>query len=609
MSITDAVILGIHDGHDAAAAIVQGGKVLCAISEERIQRIKSTGGLPLGAIEECLRFSGLTYKDIDYVALAGTRAVAVNMLGTLSTFTHQDYLDIQEKVRKPQFTGGETVSLSSLFPNYKPKGDIHYPLTKLPLKETREMSAKEKRDLATFRHQFVAEACGVSMDRVLLVDHHTCHAYYAYYSSQRNDFPVTALTMDAGGDGIYDSVNHFDERGNFRRLHSSHQCIVGPLYTYMTLLLGMRPFEHEYKLMGLAPYAKEHTKARSREIFRSFMSLKGIAFTRSSELNDLYWHPRELLKYERFDGIAGGLQDWVEECLSAWVKAAIEITGSGDVVFAGGVSLNVKANKRIHELPSVNKLSIPPGPGDESLPMGAIWAAMDRLNPSGSHRKEIEPLPNGFLGPGISEADISAFAEHPSVVEQYVEVHGDPVDSVATALNNHKNVGLCHGRMEFGPRALGHRSIVANASSTNAVREINDAIKGRDFWMPFAPSILAEHTSDYLCNIKNADLAHMTLCLDSTRLARQEIVAALHPYDHTARPNVVDRDRSPRYHKILSRFREISGLKGVLNTSLNIHGKPIVMRPMDIVEELITEPGVNIDGFLIEDRFFARREA
>jgi carbamoyltransferase len=608
MTVLDKVVLGINDSHDAAAALAVNGKVVCALSEERVQRIKSTGGLPLGAIEACLDYAGLTKSDIDYVAVAGMRAVPVNLLGTLSTFTKEDFFRIQEQVRWPKFYEGKSVGLSEIFPNYTPKGDVTYPIDEFPLKESWELSEEEKKQYENLRLEYISKYCEVPRDRILTFDHHSCHAYYAYYAnSKRYDRTLLVLTMDAGGDGIYDSVCRFDEHGRFDRVHVSHDCILGPIYTAVTLLLGMRPYEHEYKVMGLAPYAKEHVKANTRKILNDFMSLDGVKFTRNPEVRDYFWYTKELLRFERFDGVAGGLQDFAEHFLLQWLEAAVRVTGTGNVAFAGGVALNVKANMLLSELSSVTSLFVPPGAGDESLSIGAIWMLMDAISTDGTHREAIEPLGSAYLGPDFNAADIDAFERHPAVQGQFEQVEGDPVSLTAEAIARHHIVGVCQGRMEFGPRSLGHRSLICNPRRPGAVTQINEAIKGRDFWMPFAPSILQEHAREYIVGSEKADLSFMTVCANSTKKGRTDMVATVHPYDKTMRPQVVDAENSGKYHQVLDRIHNETGIGGVLNTSLNIHGKPIVMKPFDIAEELLSVESVNLDHLMIDDRFYRRK--
>lgn len=604
--LLDKIILGINDSHDSSACIVKNGEILCALAEERVQRVKSASGFPKGAVTACLEHCGMELSDIDYVAVAGTWGVPVNLIGLRSSCTIRDYITIQEKVRRPFFYDGRRVTLSEVFPDYVPSNNVYYPLDVFPLKETWELTADEIAALQQARIDHIAEFLQMPAAKIFTLDHHTCHAYYAYYSSGFRGEKVAALTMDGGGDRIYDSVNLFDAEGKFTRIHGSHDCIIGALYKWVTLILGMRPGEHEYKLMGLAPYAKEYTKRASREIFQRFLSLEGIRFSKSPEVKDLYWYAKEALKCERFDGIAAGLQDVVETLLKTWVKNALDETGAERAVFAGGVAMNVKANQQIISQPEIGEFYVPPGAGDESLCLGAAWYLMDILNPAGSHRSHIRPLPNAYLGPAFSPADFDAFATHPIVSSQFERVQGDPLELTARALINNEIVAVCQDRMEFGPRALGQRSIIANPGSREIIKKINEAVKNRDFWMPFAPSVMAEHLDEYLDNPHKMDLGYMTVCLDSREIARKNILAGLHAYDNTARVHSVDKERSPHYHKLLTAFYERSGIPGVVNTSLNIHGKPIIFKPREIADELLSESFVELNHLLVGDSFFRR---
>jgi len=604
--VLDQVILGINDSHDASACLVQGGRILCAVAEERLQRVKSAGGFPANAIKACLEQTGLSLKDIDQVALAGTRAVPVNMIGTLSTFTIEDHLRLQEKKRYAKLYENRTVPFAEVFPRFKPKSNPHYPLDQLPFKDTAEMSREEKIQVQELRLEFIAKATGVPKERIHRFDHHSCHAYYGYYASRWRGEPVTALTLDGGGDGVYDSVNVFGRDGAFDRLHASHECLIGKMYSMITLALGMRPNEEEYKVMGLAPYAREHKKKGPREVLLNYMTLDGVVFKRNPEVRDLFFHTRDLMRQYRFDGIAGGLQDFAEHFLVRWVEAAVARTGARKVVFTGGVAQNVKANMLLAALDCVDGFFVPPGAGDESLSIGAAWALMDKLAPGGDHRTRIAPMDHGYLGPDFGPADVAAFADHPAVRARYRRLNGAAKQLAAEALARNEMVAVCQGRMEFGPRALGHRSILGNPTQAETVEKINNAIKGRDFWMPFAPSVMAEEIGRYLHEIDHTELRFMTCCLESREAGRSALAAGLHPKDKTARVHAVHRQHAPDYYEIIARFREKSGVGGVLNTSLNIHGKPIVNKPVDLAEELLVHDWVDLDSILVGDTFWAK---
>ncbi len=604
MEILDKFILGINDTHDASAAIVKNGKIICAISEERVQRVKSAGGFPQGAINECLKFAGIKMKDIDYIAVAGKRAVPINMLGLNSSLELKDYIKIQEKMRKPQFYGGEKKSYSDLFPNYKSKGKTYYSLKDIPFKETRELSLKEKRQVKEYRLNFISKKTGKDLSQIFTLDHHLCHIYYGYYASPFRNKKVTAISLDAGGDGVYESISIFNKQSTHKRIFAGHECLLGPIYTMITLILKMKPNEHEFKVMGLAPYAKEYKKRATREFLENILKLKGFKFKRSENLKDLYFYISEKLKHERFDGIAGGLQDWLEKLLSKWVKNILKKTKTNSVIFSGGVALNIKANQVLSNLKSVKNIFVPPGSGDESLSIGACWALMDKLEKKGIHRKNIFPLKNAYLGNNFSKKDINDFINHPIVKKRYKRIIGDPDKLAAEALLKNEILAICRGRMEFGPRSLGHRSLIANPSSKEMVEKINSSIKGRDFWMPFAPSIIHEKINDCIKNNKKCDFSYMTFTSDSLPKIRKDFIATLHPSDNTMRIQSVKKDMSPSFHRLLSLFNKKSGLPGVLNTSLNIHGKPIIQKPIDIVNELLKVPEISINNIIVDKYFF-----
>lgn len=602
----DLIIVGIQDSHDAAACITRNGTVLAAVAEERLLRIKSAGGFPAKAVEECLRISGLKKSDVDYVAVAGTRAVPVNLLSVASSLKINDYYRIQEKVRYPNFYEGKNIPLAEGVGAYKPTHDVHYDRKVMPLKETRELSENEKNVIASYRHSFIAEYFNLSKERVIFYDHHACHALYAMFSSPFREETVCSLTMDAGGDGVYDTVNIFDQKGLMKNIHRSHECLIGPLYTYITLLLGMRPCEHEYKVMGLAPYAKSYLKKSAYNSLSNMIVLDGFKFSRNPQYKDIFWAAKEALKTERFDGIAGGLQDLVEDLLTRWVEAALRKTQARKLVYSGGVALNVKANQKIAEIPGLEQLFIPPGCGDESLPMGAAWGLYAQLCREQNKTPEILPMESAYLGSKVTNSDVEHILDMPLIREKFVVVEGDPEISASQALADGHILAVCRDSMEFGPRSLGHRSLLADPRRPESVQKINEAIKGRDFWMPFAPSVLKEDANRYLDMPSTIDLRFMTCTVDSTAEGKATLVSCLHPYDGTARPQIVTQTNHSRYYDLIKKFKDKTGVGAVLNTSLNIHGKPIVSAPREIAEEILSDPKVTLSHLLVGNCFLKR---
>ena len=261
-----------------------------------------------------------------------------------------------------------------------------------------------------------------------------------------------------------------------------------------------------------------------------------------------------------------------------WVCNCIRYTGIHHLALSGGVFMNVKVNKAISELPEVESLFVFPSCGDESNSIGAAYWAYAKILRSQQKAVEIEKLQSLYLGPAYDDAAILQALK--AVPQRQIEYHRceDIEREVAHHVAKGEIVARLKGRMEFGARALGNRSILARADRPEVVKVINDMIKCRDFWMPFAPSILEEYQTDYLVNPKNISAPYMITAFDTTDRV-SEIKAAVHPYDFSVRPQVVQKSWNPEYHRLISIFRQITGSGAILNTSFNLHGYPIVCRP------------------------------
>jgi carbamoyltransferase len=323
-----------------------------------------------------------------------------------------------------------------------------------------------------------------------------------------------------------------------------------------------------------------------------------IKFTNPDK--DLFFSMKNRLKAVRFDGIAAGLQYFCEDISKQWVKNCIQETGLSSVVISGGVAMNIKINKVIMELPEVEEIFVGPSGGDESLSAGAAYALWHDLYP----QIPLKPLENTYLGPAYgkqeSEKAISEmFSDGFNIVE-------DPPDGqVARMLARGRVIARAVGRMEYGARSLGNRSILANASDYRTIRKINDQIKRRDFWMPFAPIILAERMKDYVVNPKNILSPFMTMGFDSTELAKQHLRAGLHPADDSMRPQILQQSDNPRLHALLLAYEKETGMGGLLNTSLNLHGEPICCTPQDSMKTFLNS---GLDGLLLEGFLITRNE-
>jgi carbamoyltransferase len=291
---------------------------------------------------------------------------------------------------------------------------------------------------------------------------------------------------------------------------------------------------------------------------------------------------QRLLEGRRFDAIAGGVQQFTEHVLATWVQRCVRTTGIRRVAVSGGTFMNVKASKVLAELREVDELFVYPSPGDESNAMGAAYAVYARH----AGVAKMGPLGDVYWGPGFGDDEARRALEgfrfsapvrwtRPPCIER----------RVAELLAEGTVVARMCGRDEFGARALGNRSILANPSRPDVVRRINEAIKARDFWMPFAPALLEHRAADYLVKPKPMRSPHMMLSFDTTDRAA-EIAAAIHPCDRTARPQEVSAASNPRFHRLLVEFERLTGIGGVLNTSFNLHGFPIVSTPEDGLDVL-----------------------
>jgi carbamoyltransferase len=291
----------------------------------------------------------------------------------------------------------------------------------------------------------------------------------------------------------------------------------------------------------------------------------------------------ELLTIERFDTIAAGVQAFVEYFLVEWVRRCIRETGLSRLAVSGGTFMNVKANQAILSLPEVDELFVFPSCGDETNSVGAAYWYYANQKLSANERVDIDSVGSIYWGGEFHDNDIESILDTYNFTTKDVrwEKYDDVEGEVAELLAAGQVVARFKGRMEFGARALGNRSILANASQPNVVRYINDIIKSRDFWMPFAPSVLADYSADYFHKPKSAKACYMVMSFDTISNKRNSIFAAVHPQDGTARPQEVYPDDNPEYELLLRKYQSISGDGAIPNTSFNLHGYPLVYSPDD----------------------------
>lgn len=549
-------VIGVHIGHNAAAALVQEGKLAFALQEERLTRTKNQGGMPrgvLGKINSRFLSAGQNQAELP-VILAGHNLSACPW-------------------RRDEILQNYGQSSAGLVGNMKRLARKNAILSNL---------------IDQIKTDRLEQEISLSVDHARLrtggFDHHSCHATSAYFGWGKLDERILVLTCDGAGDCLCATVN-VGENGELHRLaHVDDEHSLGALYGKITYLCGIVPMEHEYKLMGLAPYAENSFEAQS------IATILDQLFEFDPK-HPMLWHRKNgcpplqlaseylecLLRRRRFDHIAAGVQLFLERFLVRWVQSCIRETGLHKVALSGGVFMNVKANQKILELPEVEELFVFPSYGDETNAIGAAWLYHRTATGKPPHRLE-----HFYLGTGSDENEIDdALRKFPFTARVSVREQADVERTVADLLSRGEIVARMKGRSEFGARALGNRSILANSSRREAVRIINEIIKCRDLWMPFAPSVLAERSNEYFRKPKLMDAPYMIVTFDTREEKRSSIPAAIHPYDHTGRPQEVSEAANPDYYRLLKYFEKFTGEGLILNTSFNLHGEPVVSSPRD----------------------------
>lgn len=556
------IVLGIHDGHDAGACLMIDGKVVAISSEERRLNKKNFTGVPALSIEAVLMMSGVNASDVKLIAISG-------LIRTASLSIEND----------------QSRSLMHLLNQMGARSQLGVKIGRAILSRTRRSSA-----LDTYLSEM-----GFAATPKKIFDHHDCHSACAFYNRPWNE-DTTVLTLDGAGDGICATVSL--GRGQLlKRLSQTpkYHSIASFMYSGITSYLGMKPYEHEYKIMGLAPYGHPE---RCLSVFQDLFKIKGLEFSNNSgvslpEIEALY---AKKLKKRRFDDVAAACQAHFEALVTQWVKNAIAKTGCRKIAVAGGAFLNVKANKLIRELNEVESLYVFPAADDGSMPVGAaILGYLDLVRTTGS-LMNLQKITTMHLGLAFSEASIKTAIESSGFVSRRMtnEAH-----EVSELLAQGLIVGRFQGQEELGPRALGNRSILADPRDLRVVRRLNFAIKQRDFWMPFAGSVIEEDASKYIKSV-SPGAEFMIEAFDTTKEGATQLPAAVHPFDQTIRPQIV-RPHNAEYHALLAGFKARTGVGGLLNTSFNLHGSPIAGSPATAIQTLAQSglDAVSIGAFLV----------
>ncbi len=545
-------------------------KIVFSSSEERYTKKKSDSLFPENSIKHALEYCNVNPDELDHVLICGNKLSLIpSIMREYSTFTVDDQLRAMKEYWYPKLIENKDISFVELFKN---KINLeHYPFnTEWGRKFDyfsleNPYSIDDEKKVSEFFITTISSFLNIEKSKISHVEHDTCHASYALYGSPIRERNTLVVTADAWGDDLSATISIFDgEKINRVKEYNHKDFQLARIYRYTTLVLRMLANEHEYKVMGLAPYHNSKKTIEVEEVLNNMQSIDGIEFSFNSDVKDIFYYLDENLKKFRFDQIASGLQSFTEKLLTEWFSNMSKKFNASSIVYSGGISMNVKANLVISKIPQIKNFFVCGAGTDETLPMGACYhqATLSQISP--------KPLTDLYLG------DNASYTE-----SQLTQIDGIKINSFSSTeqildhLLNNKIIGVCRGRMEMGQRALGNRSIICDPRSIQNVEKINDSIKNRDFWMPFAPIILDEYQDVLIENPKKLESPHMTIAFE-TKNGKELIPASVHRSDGTARAQLLKKSVNPELWNLIYSFYEKTGIPAVLNTSLNLHGYPIV---------------------------------
>ena len=566
-------ILGISAFyHDSAAALVVDGKIKAAAQEERFTRKKHDFNFPSNAVKFCLEKEGIEAKDIDYVAFYDKPFLKFERI--LETYLH-----------------------------YAPKGLRSF-IKAMPLWIKKKIWIKS----------LIQDELKGYDNPILFPEHHISHAASAFYPSPFNNSAI--ITADGVGEWTTTSIGH--GIGNnvklLKEIKFPHS--LGMLYSAFTYYTGFKVNSGEYKIMGLAPYGepkyvqkildnlidlKEDGSFRLNMKYFNYAS--GLTMT-NKKFDKLFGGParqKETQLTQREMDLTRSVQDVTEMVMLRMAKHAKKITGAENLCLAGGVALNCVANGKILKEKIFDKIWIQPAAGDAGGALGAALAVWyDYLENERKVDENSDSQMGSYLGPEFDKDEISNFlTKHKIPFNEFKFFSEDEIfNKTADLISKGNVIGWFQDKMEFGPRALGNRSIIGDARSTEMQKKLNLKIKFRESFRPFAPSVLNENVSDYfdidrespymllVANVHKNIQKPMTedqkkmFGIDKLNVSRSDIPAITH-VDYSARIQTVHKDTNPKYWKMINAFKEKTGCPVIVNTSFNVRGEPIVCTPED----------------------------
>ena len=459
------------------------------------------------------------------------------------------------------------------------------------------------------RKNTVEEKLGINQSKILFTPHFILHHYHAYYSNNCRDINNRVIFHQEGDGGEYNAGISIPTNKGLKWLEGTNQSDIGRLYQWTTLNLGMKPYHHEYKLMGLAPYATQSEVEKSysviKDIFKIDKELMSIVY--NNKPSDLYFYFRDKFRGQRFDGIAGAIQKLVEELLNEQLTSIIKKTKRSKISYGGGTAMNVKANGLLASREDVNDFFVPISPGDESNPIGACYYATEKyFLENNIDPNQIPPLDNIYLGPEYSDIEVKKFVSNIDLDNKINVYENIDASFISKKLHKGNVMGRFVGRSEFGQRSLGNRSIIASTTENNIVDKINSKIKYRDFWMPFCPTILDKHKNEYIHNPKNLKSEYMTLSFNLNKKYEEYFKGGVHHADKTVRPQILENNKNNEYYKLIDSFEKFSGLGSIINTSFNLHGEPVVGTLDDAIR---TFNKSDLDGLVLNNIYLEKNES
>ena len=584
--------------HDSAAALVVDGKIVAAAQEERFTRKKHDASFPMNAVAYCLQEGKCTLGELDAVAFYDKPFIKFERL--LET-----YLAFAPRGFK---------SFGMAIPTWLREKLFQKSLLRSKLREVSDDFDEEK---------------------LLFSEHHLAHAASAFFPSPFTEAAV--LTLDGVGEWTTTSlaVGSGSDLRIHQEIHFPHS--LGLLYSAFTYYTGFRVNSGEYKLMGLAPYGEPKYLSKILEIVdlkedgtfrldqRYFDYCTGLTMTGqrfSDHFGEPVRTPEKLLTQFHMD-IAASIQAFTEEVMLRLARSARKQTGLRNLCLAGGVALNCVANGKIFAHNIFETIWIQPAAGDAG---GSVGAALAAYHGQFGQKREpptqsLDGMQGAYLGPRFSQGEAEARLQ---TAGAKFSVHSDEkiVELTATALSEGKAIGWMNGRMEFGPRSLGNRSILGDPRSASMQKTLNLKVKYRESFRPFAPSVLREDVADWfefdaespymllVAGVKESRRRQMSEAeaklfgIDKLNVPRSDIPAVTH-VDYSARIQTVHQETNPRYHALLTRFKQLTGCAVLVNTSFNVRGEPIVCSPEDAFRCFM---GSELDILVVENCFLVKDE-